>query len=257
MGAYAMLEQVNGAIKKVKPEAILLDECGGPRVYSASDIGHNIGFIYQVVNRAVAKTDYRLADYKNLLSDVQDLYQDGALRVFYTRNHDTAWFYRFDGYSPEFFAYEAVHAFIRGIPLAFSGQFHRKGNFPSPYRGGNKWDGPNDEQFAFYRKLYTVRRDNRVFIDGECLYGAVYSNQRDVFSVVRTTDIEAVIVLVSASDKPISAQIEVDAVNLGIPETDAEYEDLWTGERGTLRDTRSFDISMEPFAVRLLKVVRV
>ncbi|MEJ7712336.1 MAG: hypothetical protein WKF84_21385 [Pyrinomonadaceae bacterium] len=32
----------------------------------------------------------------------------GANRVFYTRNHDTSWFYHFNGYTPRFMSMEAV-----------------------------------------------------------------------------------------------------------------------------------------------------
>jgi len=254
MGAYGILTEANREIKKVNPEAVLLDECGGPLAYGSSDMGHNIGFLYQVVNKAVAGTGYTVTDYKNLLSDVQDVFQDGIMRVYYVRNHDTAWFYRFDGYSPEFFAYEAIHGVIRGIPLVFSGQFYRGKNLPTIERGGTNWDGPTEEDFDFYRKLFRVRRENRALIEGDCLFEEVDTDSKHVFSVLRILGDERILALVSGAAEPLTVKVRVDPGKLGLSKGKTAYHDVWNDENGTLAHISQFEMSLEPFGIRVLEL---
>ena len=212
MGAYDILHQVNVAIKQINPEAILLDEMGGPICYQVCDIGHNHGCVYRIVNDADVENQvtYSIKDYKNLLCDAQDAMPDGVNRVYYMRNHDTAWFYRFDGYTRRFRAFEAVHCLIKGVPLFFSGQNPGKGA-PAHVKQENLWAGPDDEAFAMYQKLFTLRKSNPALIRGACYYEQIDTDNRHVFSALRVLDGQMIIVLVSESPDILSVRITIDS----------------------------------------------
>lgn len=247
-----LVGEVNEAIKRENPEAILLTEVGGPLFFTVSDICHHLGFGYQLLKEPVKSSGYDAEDYKNHLADHQDILPPGALAVFYLRNHDTAWFYGFDGYSPEFFAYEAIHGLIRGIPLAFGGQTSPEGSVAGP-DGRLPWDGPSAEQYAFYRKLYALRREHRVLIDGACHYRGVTTGCRQVFSVLRKGGKDVAVALVNVSGERRRVRLEIDAATLGLARGPLSLRDAWSGspERVTMQKGAA-DLDLEPWQVMVL-----
>jgi len=239
MGSYYILEEANRAMKKIKPDAILLDEVGGPSFFHVCDICHNFSFVYQVLSDENIRNSYSIKDYKNHLSDMQDALPEEALRVFYVRNHDTAWFYRFDGYTPEFFCYEAIHCFIKGIPLMFSGQRH--------------WDGPSDEDYRFYKKLFDIRRENPVLIDGWCDYESIDTGSDYVFSVLRILDDKAVIILVNVNGKEAATSVYMKEDWLRLMQN-VSLKDLFGGRNITVHCLNEFEVLIEPYGIRVFEI---
>jgi glycosidase len=240
MGAYTLLGEVHLAIKAVNPEAILLTELGGPALYHVSDISHNFGFVHQLLWEKVKAQGYNVQDYKNLLADMQDVLPPKALRVFYTRNHDSWWFAGFDGYSPEFHCYEAVHCLIKGIPLMFSGQ--------------DKWPGPTETDFAFYRKLFALRRQHNILIEGDCLYHAIDVDDDRVFSVIRRLNDEVMIVLVNTCQEVV--KVHVNTVKESLPSLEGPFSivDVYGGKDLRVDTLDMFALNIEPYGIRVFKV---
>lgn len=239
MGSYKLMAEVNAGIKAVNPEAILLDELGGPIFFHVSDICHNFGFVHQLFWDEIKAQGYTVRSYRHLLADMQDLMPDAALRVFYTRNHDAAWFTRFEGYTPEFFAYEAIHCLIKGIPLMFSGQ--------------ERWPGPTDEDFAFYKRLLDVRRQYRVLTEGECLYHVVDVDDDRVFSVIRKLGEETVLCLVSAAGEQLHLQVTVSNPNVLTADGPTTFAELLSDRSLTVDRGDQFSVDLEPYAIRVYR----
>jgi glycosidase len=240
LGSYGLMAEVNEAIKAVNPNAILLDELGGPMYFHVSDICHNFGFVHQVLWDEYKGQGYTVQSYKHLLSDMQDANPPDVLRVFYMRNHDAAWFSRFEGYTPEFFAYEAIHALIKGIPLVFSGQ--------------KRWPGPADADYAFYQKLFRLRREHSALVDGECLYREIQTDCEDIFSVIRLTRDELVIGLVSASDEPTRVRVRVTQPELSSAPGPLVLRDLFGGQDLKVPALGQFFADLEPYGIRVFLV---
>lgn len=255
MGAYEILRSVNGAIKAVNPDAILLDELGGPICYEVCDIGHNHGSFYRIMNDAdeQERSTFTLRDYKNLLSNVQNTMPDGVNRVYYMRNHDTAWFYRFDGYTPRFYSFEAIHCLIKGIPLVFGGQKPGDGASDA-VRQRCLWSGPDDAAFRIYRRLFHVRRSARVLIDGACLFDEIDAHDDRVFSVLRTLDGRTVIVLVSDASEELGATVRIaDSVLTGHSSC-VQLVDLFGSATLQVTNLSSFTVRIPPYGVMALDV---
>lgn len=241
MSSYLLMEEVNFAIKRLNPDAILLDELGGPAFFHVSDICHNFGFINQLLWEKTKADDYYASDYQTLLADMQAAMPPQVLRVFYTRNHDTAWFSHFDGYTPEFMCYEAMHTLIKGIPLFFAGQ---KGH-----------SGPSEEDYAFYQKLLSLRVTHPILIEGECYYDRVESDQRQVFCVLRTDQHHLLICIVSTSPEPLEAKIHIRTDGLASPEGPVTLVDLLDGENSMQVDSLNcFTISLRSYSIHAFKV---
>jgi len=239
MGAYPLLNLVSAAMKRVKPEAVLLNEIAGPMYYHNCDICHNFGFIYQLMDERVRQSGFRALQYKQHIADMQALLPDGVLSVYYVRNHDTAWFYRFDGYTPAFFAYEAIHCLIRGIPLIFSGQ-----------TGKPQWIGPEPQSAEYYKMLFAMRREHPVLINGACLFEEIDADSDDVFSVIRARGNERVIGLVNTSGEAIDVQITVED---GLFTNGVRFADaLDSGGAALALQGNRMTVPIKPYGVRLL-----
>ena len=95
------------ALRKKKPDAVLLSEVFGPVFYTICNFVHDnqteaVPQLQEFMNQG----RYTAADYKTHLATVFGALPKGANRVFYARNHDTSWFYHFDGYTPQFMVFE-------------------------------------------------------------------------------------------------------------------------------------------------------
>lgn len=235
IGALGLLNKVNCEIKKVKPDAVLLNETGGPSFFNACDICHNFGIIYQLMDADIRKL-YRATDYRNHLADMAAVRPAGALTVLYTRNHDTAWFYRFDGYTPAFFTYEAIHCVVRGIPLFFSGQ-----------TGKPEWGGPMDSAFMFYKKLLTIRKQYSIFIHGDCDFDNISCDCPDVFCVERIYHDDCLIALINTSGESVITRIVREKAYGCV-----HFFDLYSGATLNVEDGARFDVPLEPYGIVLL-----
>lgn len=250
-GAYVLLGEVNDAIKKVNPEAVLLNEHISPFFFKVCDICHHLSYAYQIILEEVKKTGYCTKDYKNCLGDMYAIKPGKAPYVYYMRNHDTAWFYGFKGYNPEFFAYEAIHCIIDGIPLMFSGQMSRD-DMKLDEEGRYPWDGPSEASFKLYSKLFQLRTENRILIEGECHYSAIDTDSDHIFSIIRTMGDQMAIGLVNTSGSRIAANVAIDQSKVRIPLHKAVLRDIF-GDGGTISIEHSdnFNISLEPYAIHV------
>jgi hypothetical protein len=148
------------------------------------------------------KGEYDAAHYKLHIANVLDGVPAGANRVYYARNHDTSWFYHFNGYTPRFMALDAIHA-LMVIPSVFAGD---PGNGPHP--------DSDRGTYTYYRKLFALRRDYPELARGEVLLREVKCDNPWVFTAVRRLKGKAVFVAVSLSDKPEAATVTLKAKGL-------------------------------------------
>ncbi|AQG81224.1 alpha-amylase family glycosyl hydrolase [Spirosoma montaniterrae] len=224
------------ALRKNKPDAVLLSEVFGPVFYNVCNFVHdNQTEAVPLLLRRMQSGTYTADDYKKHLASVFGAMPKGANRVFYARNHDTSWFDKFDGYTPRFMAFEAVHAFF-GIPEAFAGD---------PDHPFNPDDDP--QTYAHYRRLFTTRQRWPELTRGAVLLNEVQSTNPQVFSGIRKLNGQASLVLVSFGDKSETTTISIDgqAIKAGV------LTDVHSGQSVKLTpDTEGhFSLTLKPFQV--------
>ncbi|MEJ7616644.1 MAG: hypothetical protein WKF30_06670 [Pyrinomonadaceae bacterium] len=205
-------------MRELKPDAVLLSEVFGPLYYSVCNLAHdNQTEAPQFLLEKMEAGEMTAASYKAHIANVFDALPVGANRVFYTRNHDTSWFYHFNGYTPRFMSMEAVHAFF-GIPEVF---------------GGDPKHGPHPEAdptvYARYQKLFAARREYPELMRGQTLLRAVDADNPHIFTGLRRAHDRLTLVAISFSEKEedVSIRLSAGAVRTG---NDLQVFDVLSGE---------------------------
>jgi glycosidase len=235
--APELMRAMLDALRARKPDAMLLSEVFGPVFYSVSNFGHdNQTEGVPVLLERMARGQYTAADYQQHLANVLAMLPAGANRVFYARNHDTSWFYHFDGYTPRFMAFEAVHALV-GIPEIFAGDPDYKAN-------------PDDDPATFetYRKLFALRRQRPELTRGEARLRDVTSNNPMIFSAVKSVPGHSSLVLISMSDREETARVTMG--NQQLPAL-VEFTDPISGQ---VFKANPATVKLKPFQVLVGKV---
>jgi hypothetical protein len=233
--ALGLLREMLAAIRSVNPEGVLLNEVFGPLYYGVCDLSHdNMTMGPQIFLEKLEAGETSALDYKRHMQAVLALLPPGAQRVYFARNHDTSWFYHFNGYTPAFLALDAVHALL-AIPEIFAGD---------PDHGPNLSDDPG--VIAFYRQLLARRRDWPELAHGEILLEAVNCDHPLVFTGLRRYDDQLTLVAVS-----LSAQPETPHVTLSIPAAPSlELLDAVSGQPVAFtREGRRLTLSLAPYQV--------
>ncbi|HVF26917.1 MAG TPA: alpha-amylase family glycosyl hydrolase, partial [Pyrinomonadaceae bacterium] len=239
--APELMTRMLRAMQEKKADTILLNEVFGPVFYSVSNLSHdNQTESPQLLLEKMEKGEYNAAHYKHHIANVFDALPAGANRVFYTRNHDTSWFYHFNGYTPRFMAMEAIHAFF-GIPEVFAGDPKHK-------------PGPEDDAgvYDYYRKLFAVRQTFPALVKGEVLLRDVECDNSQIFTGVRRLNNQRVLVAISLSDKEESATLRLpETANPARRGTKPKMRDVITGRELESGDSGSgaIKLKLKPFQV--------
>ncbi|MBC7920717.1 MAG: hypothetical protein H7Z75_06455 [Ferruginibacter sp.] len=236
--APELMRKMLQALREKKPEAVLLSEVFGPVFYSVSNLGHdNQTEAVQLLIEKMDRGEVNAADYQAHLANVFSALPPGANRVFFARNHDTSWFYHFNGYAPRFMAVEAIHAFF-GIPEVFAGD---------PDHGPHPDADPG--VYAYYQKLFNLRKELPELASGAVLLREVAADNPRIFTGLREADGHLSLVVVSLSDKVENAvltiQPGVDTGGAGL-----QLRDVLSGAtaEGFLTNRR-LTIQLQPFQV--------
>jgi len=195
-GTRQLLSRIYQAIRAVKPDAVLLSEIFGPVWHSICNLVHdNTAMGPQFILEKMEQREVTAAHYKAHLANELAALPKGANRVYFARNHDTSWFYRFNGYTPRFLAMDAIHILL-GIPEVFAGEPKNKPN-------------PDDDPavFAYYRKLFRVRKELPELAAGATLLDEVECDNPWVFTGLRRLNARLVLVAISLSDREENASL--------------------------------------------------
>ena len=188
--AAEVMEMMLTALRRKKSDAVLLSEVFGPVFYTVCNFAHdNQTEAVQSFIEEMDRGNRTAADYKAHLADVYDLLPSGANRVYYARNHDTSWFYHFNGYTPRFMAFEAIHACC-AIPEIFAGD---------PDNPHNPDDDP--KIYDQYRRLFALRQKYPELAAGDLLLREVQSDNPMVFTALRRLNGKTVLILISLSNR--------------------------------------------------------
>jgi glycosidase len=186
-------------LRRTKPDAVLLSEVFGPLFHHICNFVHdNQTEAAQMMIEKIDAGEATAETYKTHLADVFDMLPPGANRVFYTRNHDTSWFYHFKGYTPRFLAFEAVHA-LCAIPEIFSGD---------PDHGPNPEDDP--ATYNYYQQLFALRGKYKTLVEGRPLFREVVSSNPLVFSAIKEWGDQRMLILVSMSRQKETVTLQFD-----------------------------------------------
>lgn len=198
--APELMEQMLQAMHTIKPDAVMLSEVFGPVFYTVSNLVHdNQAESAQLVLEKMEAGVYTAHDYKLHMRNVLLALPKGANRVYYTRNHDTSWFFHFNGYTPRFMAMEAIHT-LCAIPEIFAGD---PKNTPNP--------DDDKATYSYYQKLFSLRNDFPELAKGELLLQEVESDNPMVFTALRELDGKRSLVSVSMADKEETVSIIIAA----------------------------------------------
>lgn len=204
--APELMKRMLDRMRRIKPDSVLLSEVFGPVFYTVCNLVHDNQteapqFLLEQMDAGTANAE----GYKKHMANVFDALPQGANRVYFARNHDTSWFYHFNGYSNRFMAMDAIHV-LCVIPEVFAGDRNH---------GPNPDDDP--ATYDYYRKLFALRREYPELARGELLLREVECDNPWVFTALRRLNGQDVVVAVSLSDKeeiaglklPSSRKIEV------------------------------------------------
>ncbi len=211
-----LLQGMLNAMREIKPDAIILNEVFGPAYYPVCDLVHdNMTMGPQMFLERLGEGEASARHYQLHLANVREMLPIGARRVYFARNHDTSWFYHFNGYTPQFLALDAVHAFF-GVPEFFAGD---------PKNGPNPEDEPG--LFDFYRAIWSRRSEIPELTAGEFLLREFEWDNDQVFVGARKGDEGTTLVLVSFSLMSESVMIQI---KMPIPQTDPCVFDAVSGK---------------------------
>lgn len=198
-----LLREMLAALRTVNKDAVLLNEVFGPYYYSVCDLSHdNMTMGPQIFLEKLSRGEVTALDYKRHIQTVFDLLPPGARRVFFARNHDTSWFYHFNGYTPAFLALDAIHIFLTN-PEIFAGD---------PENGPNLDD--NAAVVNFYRQLLTRRRDWPELSHGETILREASCDTPHVFTAMRRLGQQVTLVAISFSPIPLHASVKLTLAGL-------------------------------------------
>lgn len=186
--ALILLKQMLTAMRQKKSDVVLLNEVFGPAFLHISNFGHdNQTESPTQILELLSKRQYTAADYKKYLAGVYKSLPEGINRVFFARNHDTSWFYKFNGYTAQYYAFDAIHSFF-GIPEVFAGD---PDNEPIP----------RDYVMKNYQKIFATRNLHSELKTGKIDFDNIVPNNPNVFTGLRTKDKKAVAVVISLSNQ--------------------------------------------------------
>ena len=239
--APKLMEAMLAAMREIKPDAVLLSEVFGPVFYSVCNLVHdNQTEGPQYFLEQMEAGHVNAGDYKKHMANVFDALPRGAHRVYYARNHDTSWFYHFNGYTRRFMALEAVHA-LCAIPEIFAGD-PRNGPHPDTDPG----------VYDTYRKLFAVRKAFPEVARGELLLREVEGDNPNVFTALRRIESQVVLLAISLSEAPESVTVRLSsAVIPGASKRCITLQDPLSDTTVTVTGSGDFNLELEPFQILL------
>ncbi len=197
--APELMSKMLNALRDINPDAVLLSEVFGPAFHNVCNFVHdNQTEACQMLIEKIESGEASAETYKAHLTNVFSLLPDGANRVIYTRNHDTSWFYHFNGYTPRFLAFEAINA-LCAIPEIFAGD---------PNNGPNPDDDP--ETWAYYKKMFALRASLPELTFGVLDPKAVTCSNPMVFSAIKKLAGKRCLILVSLLETKADVSFRID-----------------------------------------------
>jgi len=239
--APELMEVMLDAMREIKPDAVLLSEVFGPVFYTVCNLVHdNQTSAPQQLLEQMEAGKIQAWHYKAHMANVFDALPRGVNRVFFARNHDTSWFYHFNGYTQRFMAMDAIHA-LCAIPEVFAGD---------PRNGPHPDDKP--ATYDYYRKLFALRKDYPELGRGELLLREVQCDNPWVFTALRRLNSQIVLVVVSLSDQRQSAAVKVVGEGMEVDEV-VQFVDPIAGQTFKIiresRDERLLRLRLKPYQV--------
>jgi glycosidase len=239
--APELMERMLEAMRKIKPDSVLLSEVFGPVFYTVCNLVHdNQTEAPQFLLEKMETGELNARHYKMHMANVFDALPTGANRVYFARNHDTSWFYHFNGYTRRFMALDAIHA-LCVIPEVFAGD---------PKHGPNPDDNP--ETYDYYRKLFALRKDFPELAKGELLLREVECDNRRIFAGLRRLTSQLVLIIVSLSDKEESLTASIRLASNGIKQNkNLNLIDPISGEtiEAKVTEPTAVELKLKPFQV--------
>jgi hypothetical protein len=238
-----LMQRMLSAMQAVKPETVLLSEIFGPVFYSVSNLVHdNQTEAGQFLLDRMAAGKVNAQHYKAHIANVLSALPAGANRVYFTRNHDTSWFYHFNGYTPRLMAMEAVHALF-GIPEVFAGD---------PKYSPNPDDNP--DVYEFYRRLFLTRQQFPELVRGEVLLREIECDNPWVFTGLRRSNGQLTLVAISFSGDREAANLTL-SINTSTTQARQKIQLIDPIQRDNIEFARTGDamnsvrIKLKPFQI--------
>lgn len=237
--SHEIIAEMLAAMRAKKPDVTMLSEVFGPLFYTCCDLVHdNQTEAPQYFLNLYAEGRASARDYREHIAEVYDALPEGALRVYFARNHDTSWFYKFGGYTPRFLALEAAHAFF-GVPEVFAGD---PKHGPSPDEDAAVW--------GYYRKLFAARAKFPEIARGRVAMREVEYRSTDVIAGLRIDGAKRVLCAVSLSDKATTVSLRIEGATGPV-----ELMDPQSGATRTIKPNGGrYELELAPFQTMVGRV---
>lgn len=191
-GGVRMSEELHEALRKVKPDAVLVSEVWGPIFQRSHEATYENGWLLTHLNKGwlSGKTVMTGAQWARHLADAKDARPEGVLRANFNSNHDNIGTAKLAKESALADAVSFMHTFTEGFPFIW-------------------YEELEGREESFREMLY-----HRSRLSGyQCSYRRVRTEKEELFTALWTKDGEsAYLVVVNLSMKEIKADLSVEGV---------------------------------------------
>jgi len=245
-----LLRRVNEAIKRVKPDAVLISEMAGRYEYRAGWRQPDPVF------DEMCELSLSYYFYNNLMASLPELDTEKLLEIL---NGEKVWYGRARARFSELHGHRRISELapelnkpllvlistIPGVPLIQAGQEVGATNAFLP-NAPVDWEHGDYELRDFYRKVFKIRNNN-----GALKFGSmrgVWKSGDKMIAFLRSYEEEKAIVLVNMQSRAVSSTLSLPL------EPGAVLYDALNGERFVVSDPKNFKVTVPAYGSRILIV---
>ncbi|HEX5322598.1 MAG TPA: alpha-amylase family glycosyl hydrolase, partial [Capsulimonadaceae bacterium] len=262
-GSARLFKRIRRELKAIKPEVVFYTETSGPLLHSSHELGYNYEETWMLVNmlplasrhgvlchglQAGHVTGWRMSarDMAMWLAQHRLAMPAGAIKVRSLDNHDTYW--PSHEFRRETFGKEAARAIV--ALFAFI-----EGGFMD-------FNGADEGDQEFYRKVMRLRRDLPALKHGKCDYLAVEPSERMVFAPMWEHEGRYVLPVIHLDNSEVTTVLPLPFEAMRLSAGGYRVWERMQGEEilgptaalWSIDDLRSLSLSLGPYGIALLEI---
>jgi len=216
-GILQILKQVRKEIKKIKPEAILLSEVGGPALRKICDVCCDVTMQLAAISEKMKEGKFTGYDLSLWFKDKRTLYSGQVIgQLAYTANQNACYL---KSMMPLLKAFIPLTTFLKGAPQIYYGHGYSQRQEGPLENGSGTFKEWNEFYIPFYKSLLKIKEMYPQLIYGEEDFDAVKTDNENIFSCLRRLDKDGIVVLINFSPNKQKVNIKVTP-----PDPQKEYQ---------------------------------
>jgi hypothetical protein len=258
----SLMERARREMREIKPDAVLYSETTGPLYAGCCDLIYNydMQWIFSALLPPVARRGFaytfafctekmRAAELAPWLEQRRLSKPEGSITVHHLDSHDTNEWGGLMQFRREAFGEPQARALF-GLCCALDG-------------GIMVFEGAEDGDEAYYRRLLHLLADEPALRDGAADYAGASADDADVFTCLRQAEGQAIVPVVYLGEEAATVNLRVSSEGLPFGGERFRLVDRMTdedlpgpdGPTWTAGQLDEIAVAMEPFQVRMLEIV--